>query len=535
MRDESNLQSLITNLQSVLTERRPSPFAVWQPFVFPALAVLLGLALAVLPLPLAAVLLLATAVLLLIFLQPLLGLALTLLAGPLGALENVVLSQRLLDSGQILLLITVAAWLARRLLHGRIRVAHTFLNAPLVIFVYVAALTLVQGGAVGEPPYLEFGVIELLKWLEIGVVMLLVVDLAGGPAESQSRKVIAILLLAGLSQALIGIWQFGLRGDGPEHFLVLDRFYRAYGTFEQPNPFGGFMNLTVLLGLGTVLGIVAAYRGSRGASGRVGETHANGQTGKQAIGWILFVALCTVATGLALLFSWSRGAWLGFAAGGTALALFWPKKRWQGIVLVAAAAVLFGVALQVGVVPLTVRERLSGFSQELGNRRLHGDTVAGVDINDANYAVLERLAHWQAAVAMARDNPWLGVGFGNYEPAYDDYALLNWPYPLGHAHNIYLNILAEAGILGLAAYLLFWAAVFWQTVRVLRWLEWPQRGLALGLLAAWVALSVHHLVDKLYVNNVYIHLGVMLGVLQLLARQAQRHSHAPYGNDLSGT
>jgi hypothetical protein len=40
--------------------------------------------------------------------------------------------------------------------------------------------------------------------------------------------------------------------------------------------------------------------------------------------------------------------------------------------------------------------------------------------------------------------------------------------------------------------------------------------LALGLLAAWVGLSVHHLVDKLYVNNIYIHLGLMLALLHLL-------------------
>jgi hypothetical protein len=36
-----------------------------------------------------------------------------------------------------------------------------------------------------------------------------------------------------------------------------------------------------------------------------------------------------------------------------------------------------------------------------------------------------------------------------------------------------------------------------------------------GLAAAWAALTVHHLVDKLYVNNVYIHVGALLGLLQL--------------------
>jgi len=142
--------------------------------------------------------------------------------------------------------------------------------------------------------------------------------------------------------------------------------------------------------------------------------------------------------------------------------------------------------------------------------------VRGVDINDANYAVIERLAHWQAAVTMARDDLWTGVGFGNYPAAYPAYALINFPDALGHAHNYYLNLLAEVGLPGLLAYVLFWLAIVGQTIRACRRLAWPERGVAVGLLAAWAALAVHHLVDKLYVNNVYAHLGAMFGLLQLL-------------------
>ncbi len=142
-----------------------------------------------------------------------------------------------------------------------------------------------------------------------------------------------------------------------------------------------------------------------------------------------------------------------------------------------------------------------------------------MSINDANYAVLERLAHWQAALDMARDNLWTGVGFGNYEPAYGDYDLINWPYPLGHSHNYYLNILAETGIFGLAAYLVLWWIIIRQAVGLVGQLEWPRRGIALGLLALWVTLSVHHLVDKLYVNNFYLFLGAVLGLQQIIGKK----------------
>ena len=73
------------------------------------------------------------------------------------------------------------------------------------------------------------------------------------------------------------------------------------------------------------------------------------------------------------------------------------------------------------------------------------------------------------------------------------------------------------GLPGLLAYGVLWLAVAGQTVRAARRLVWPERGVAVGLLAAWAALAVHHLVDKLYVNNIYVHLGAMLALLQLLS------------------
>jgi hypothetical protein len=218
----------------------------------------MGLVWAQLPLTWAVGLVSGTAVLLLIVVQPLVGLGLALLLGPLGALENILFGSSLLDSGQLLLLITLAVWLGRRLLRRRLVVPHTFLNLPLLLFLYVAALTLL--GA----PSLVFGFKELLKWIEIGLIVWLVVDVVGKRGRygrgSAVAWVLGMLLLAGLSQALVGIWQFGLRDTGPEHFRILGRFYRAYGTFEQPNPFGGYMNLSALLAMGALLGLLAAYR-----------------------------------------------------------------------------------------------------------------------------------------------------------------------------------------------------------------------------------------------------------------------------------
>ena len=471
-----------------------------------------------LPLPYVVALFIGMLLVVLILRWPLAGLGLALLLGPFGALENVILGNTLLDSGQWVFVLTIGAWLAASLARRRIWLARTPINLPLAIFILFAAFTLLSASS------LPLGFRELLKWLEIGLIVLLVLDVAtdGGRnlrrLPATARWVLGFLLLAGLVQALIGIWQFAPRGTGPEHFLVLGRFYRAYGTFEQPNPFGGYMNLVALLALGTTWGLLIAMV-NRAKS--VGPDSADNPDTRPILipawPWLIGAGLVGVLASLALVFSWSRGAWLGYLAGLAVLVLFSARRFWFGLAFMVVGALVLGGGLlggaAAGIGPAqSIVDRLVGFRDDFtfGN-------VRGVDINDNNYAVLERLAHWQAAADMARDDLWTGVGFGNYEAAYPQYALINWPAALGHAHNYYLDLLAEVGVVGLLAYLVFWIVVVWQSIRLLGDLDWPERGIVLGLLAAWVALAVHHFVDKLYVNNIYLHLGVMIALLQLMS------------------
>lgn len=482
----------------------------WPTVALTLAAIALGLLIARLPLPLAAGLLAGAVVLLLTIIYPLFGLGLALFLGPFGALEAIVLGPSLFDSGQLALMLTFAAWIGTGLARRRLRVPVTTINIPWLLFVLIAALSLLDAYST------TLGLIELLKWLEIGLIVWLIVEMASDPSRRPAgfpavmRLVVVMLLLAGLTQAVIGIWQFGLRGDGPEHFIVLGRFYRAYGTFEQPNPFGGYMNLTAFLALGLLLGLAGQWLERRRAYA------AGGHFAPFSL-WFLVALAGAVAGSLGVALSWSRGAWLGFLAGAAVLALFSTRRIGRGIALAGLAIVLLGGALLLGVSArfgpaLAVVDRLGGFRDEFAL----GD-VRGVDINDANYSVLERLAHWQAAVDMARDDLWTGVGFGNYGAAYADYDLINFPDALGHAHNYYLNLLAEVGLPGLLAYGLFWLVIVGQSIWLARRLAWPERGVVVGLLAAWAALAVHHLVDKLYVNNIYVHLGAMIGLLQLFA------------------
>src|SRR5207247_2527655 len=84
---------------------------------------------------------------------------------------------------------------------------------------------------------------EISKWLEFLVLLLL------GTQYIRTRRqlwtLIVIVCLAGISQALLGYLQafFNL---GPEVF-IRDSSLRVYGTFDQPNPYAGYINIPLAI------------------------------------------------------------------------------------------------------------------------------------------------------------------------------------------------------------------------------------------------------------------------------------------------
>ena len=395
------------------------------------------------------------------------------------------------DLGQVFLGLALVGWLARSLALRRIVIPRSGLLVALGLYVGASLLSLLPTPNAS----LEMGLLEIIKWTEVGAILVLVVS------ESQRgriRWVIGAVLLAGLIQGLIGIWQYQFRGFGPENFQILGSHYRAYGTFEQPNPYAGFLGLVWPIAAGLAWACLTMAWRTR----RVAPTLAAA----------VLVGLAAVMLA-GLYVSFSRGAWLGAAAAGLALAAALPRRTWLGVTLVGLGLAGAWALAANSLLPGSLTARLA----QVGDF-INTTDVTGVDITPDNFAIVERLAHWQAAEGMVRDYPWLGVGVGNYEVAYPRYSLINWPIALGHAHMIYLNVLAETGLVGLATYVVLWLAVLALTLRVIRRTDGLARGLALGLLGAWVHLAAHQIVDDLYVNNIPLTIGALLGVLVVLSR-----------------
>ncbi|MHB8629576.1 MAG: O-antigen ligase family protein [Aggregatilineales bacterium] len=423
--------------------------------------------------------------------------------------------------GQVAFVITIAVWLAARIAARKPLMLWSPAYWPIAMILMASSLSLFV--ALSPADTLS----ELIKWAEIVIVAALAGTLC--VENGWIWPVIGLVATAG-TQALIGLYQF-FGGSGAPNLWILDNHYfRAFGTFGQPNPFGACLGLALPVALGLLWGqALTSGPSPTGGRGKLAAGARNPLLQRWKGGWgvraiLLLVALLLVA---GLIASWSRGAWLGAAAAIAVMIVFAPRRRWIGVTIAVSALVISGLALASGIIPASLAARLGDFTSDLSGFQ----DVRGQVITDANYAVLERLAHWQAGLAMADANPWLGVGFGNYELAYPGYRLMNWPIPLGHAHNYFINMLAETGIIGASVYILAWIAIIWLTIRVLNRTTGVERGLALGLLGSWTYLSVHSLFDKLYVNNLHLHVGTLIGILGGLIYLAQRRDVGRGTND----
>ena len=186
-----------------------------------------------LPLALSALALVGAGLVVAVLIRPWVGLPVLAIAIPFAAVKPLPIGGLPLDGADLLLGLVIAAWLAQGVIRRRIVLPRAPLSLPLLAFVGVLAMSLV-----GAESYRD-GLPELIKWLQ---VLLLYWCVAAVLPQNRAGWLIAGLLVAGIGQALLGLVQF-VTQSGPEAFVLLGRFMRAYGTFRQPNPYAGYLGL----------------------------------------------------------------------------------------------------------------------------------------------------------------------------------------------------------------------------------------------------------------------------------------------------
>lgn len=222
--------------------------------------------------------------------------------------------------------------------------------------------------------------------------------------------------------------------------------------------------------------------------------------------------------------------------------LFTRKLGKEKRILLAAAAVVMGMAIlftgsRGGLISLVAVVAFVGAANFLGNRRsreknteetknksrfprkltyivgglalilgllgavilLGGDEslVRGFNLTaDQTDATNGRKYFWQTAFKIIFDHPIIGTGLDSFGVVFTRYDSWNGNLRVEQAHNDYIQILADAGILGFACVASFIILLFKQSLQIItKASDNFRRSVAAGALAGCVGILIHSLFD----------------------------------------
>ena len=309
----------------------------------------------------------------------------------------------------------------------------------------------------------------------------------------QIRRVLYLFVAVGTFEAFYGVLEYL---SGHQHiFTYQKRFYTdaATGTFINRNHFAAFLEMTLLVALGLLF--------SRLREPQVEETWRErllALTDRRA-SLNLTLLLCIAIVSVGLVLSYSRaGIILGLAAAGC-FCLAQLRHGWslQKTLLVALlAGVVFVPVYGVGYWTLTGRYAL-----------LTGEmTTPG-----------GRMAVWRKTAEIIRDFPLAGTGVGTFQYVFPRYREATTTAFYDYAHNDYLQVLSEAGILGgalLAAGIFLVAQTWWRPGGGRSGGSILRTACGFGLLA----VALHEMVDfSLQIPANLLALTFLTGCLAMLA------------------
>ncbi len=374
---------------------------------------------------------------------------------------------------------------------GRLRIAWQRDRLCVAVFAallsYLAVIVLSGADAASRTAVLK----ETLKWSEVVIVAALglwqLVD------AHRVRIVAWTFIAAALAEALLGFVQWIVAaGDTGAGGAGL----RVFGTFAQPNPYAAYLNFAIPLAIA-----LACF----------------GHDVRER--WVAGGAGCILLSASAL--ADSRGALLGLAAAMVVIAVVGLRRERTAMLIAVVGVPLLLVAWFTDLIPSRIQTSL------LNSFRISGASVCG-QVDSRNFSTVERLAHWLAGLRMFQAHPVLGVGAGNYDAAYAQYACADWPESLGHAHNYYINAAAETGLLGLLAFIAVTCVALylgWRVAKQLLVHRTPSvsataggtylyaGALALGFLGVLTALVIHNLTDDLFVHGMELQVALTLASL----------------------
>ncbi len=327
---------------------------------------------------------------------------------------------------------------------------------------------------------------EMIQTLIYAFLFFAIVNNLTAKEPAQIITFTLIFLAVGISG--YAVWQFMTHSNRVWN-VISSYTGRASGTFYSPNNFACFLEMLLPLALAYLL------------AGRI----------RPLTRILLGYAALAMGAGMAMTFS--RGGWLAATAGIITMLVILMCSRQHRL---RAFLLLFALVAGGTVFISTYLSHTISYIKRIEAPRRD-------KVGDLEY----RVEMWQAAEKMWQDHFWFGVGPAHYDYRFRQYRPESVQEQPDRAHNDYLNLLADWGVVGgliVASGMLIFVAGLAKTWKAV--LPDPDdfgRGMSnrfaffAGATAALLALALHSIVDF----NLHIPADALLGISLLALLTAQ--------------
>lgn len=377
-----------------------------------------------------------------------------------------------------------------------------WLDSIVVGFLLVLAAYFISFIAVDSPSnWLE----ESYRWAIAGVFYVICRSVISGWKDV---RLILWAMLAGVA-GMTGMSMYQFAFGAESGVFMVGGSVRVYGSFGTPNPLAAYLEMTIPV-LFACVPIAWFLRGEFRA--HVVEK------------W-LFI-LIPIGGFIIILLTQSRGGLLGIVAASIVLLWLLPRRARFSM------ATLGVVVLAVFLLTAPGQSQLARFGTllEETNQEVGDPARSSFDVGAGRGAL------WATARIMIAENPLTGIGAGEFDENYREH-VPSWidRLPRGQAHNVWLQMGAQAGIWGVVAYAWWFAASVWSVITARRRVvDSQRRWLMTGILAVFAAYTVHSMVDYLNVLSLGLQLSVLTAIaLNFAPEPLTRYSTVSKDSDLA--
>jgi O-antigen ligase len=321
------------------------------------------------------------------------------------------------------------------------------------------------------------------------------------------RHVIWTLLLAGIFMGSISVFQqltgsfsnnfFGFGQASLQNIVGQNNDYRIGGPIGDPNFYAQILVVLVPLALDRLW-------------------HEHNRLLRLLAGWAL------LACGLSIIFTYSRG---GFIATIVVAALMLIRRPPNLLALLVTAGLIITL---LQFIPANYTQRLSTLLSFVPE----SDTSVSSEIS-----LRGRQSENEVAWLMFTDHPILGVGLDNFKVYYQEYSRRLGIDPRAEArdpHNLYLQIAAQTGLVGLIAF----GTILWV---MFRGLQSARMAFAVARLPQFSSMTmafgvgmIGYLIAALFLHNAYPRFFWMLFGIALAIPQIAKYELSARGLSVHG-